>query len=188
MRSHGIEHEITKRSLYLFPAKSKFRQVMIWISQWKKFDRFILFLILLNSLFLALQDYSFRLDESNKTWRNTLVEEAEIYFLCFFTIEAVIKIIAKGFVIGKWAYLKDAWNVIDFLVVLIGWLGFIPGMVNVTALRTIRVLRPLKSIKKIPSLRKMVRSLFRSLPALANVVIFLGFIFIIFGIIGVAFL
>ena len=188
MRSHGIEHEITKRSLYLFPAKSKFRQVMIWISQWKKFDRFILFLILLNSLFLALQDYSFRLDESNKTWRNTLVEEAEIYFLCFFTIEAIIKITAKGFIIGTWAYLKDSWNVLDFLVVVLGWLSFIPGIFNVSALRTIRVLRPLKTVKKIPSLSKMVRAILRSLHTLANVVIFLGFVFFIFGIIGVALL
>ena len=68
----------------------------------------------------------------------------------------MIKIIGKGFIIGKGTYLKDAWNVLDFLVVVIGWLGFIPGMANVSALRTVRVLRPLKSVKKIRSLRKMV--------------------------------
>ena len=117
-----------------------------------------------------------------------MVEEAEIYFLCFFTIEAIIKIIAKGFIFGKRAYLKSSWNVLDFLVVVCGWLSFIPGIFNVSALRTIRVLRPLKTVKKIPSLSKMVRAILRSLHTLANVVIFLGFVFFIFGIIGVALL
>ena len=51
---------------------------------------------------------------------------------------------------------------------------------------TILMLRSLKNVKKIPALRKMVRSLLTSLPALHNVFIFLGFF--IFRTIGVAFL
>lgn len=53
------------------------------------------------------------------------------------------------------------------------------------ALRTLRVLRPLRSIKSIPSMRKLIGSLIASLPALANVVVFLMFVFILFGILGV---
>ena len=117
-----------------------------------------------------------------------MVEQSEIYFLVAFTFEAMVKIIGMGFVIGQGTYLKDAWNVLDFTVVVIGWLGFIPGMANVSALRTIRVLRPLKSVKQFPKIKKMVMSLFLSLPALANVVVFLMFIYIVFGIIGVALL
>ena len=53
-------------------------------------------------------------------------------------------------------------------------------------MRTIRVLRPLKSINAIESMRKLVASLKKSIPALVNVVFFLVFIFILFGIMGTA--
>ena len=36
----------------------------------------------------------------------------------FFILEAVIKIIALGFVIGKDAYLKESWNILDFVIVV----------------------------------------------------------------------
>ena len=67
-------------------------------------------LILLNTLFLAMNDYSFRQHGGQKTWRNDLVEESEIWFLILFTLEAVVKIIALGFVSKKRTYLRDGWN------------------------------------------------------------------------------
>ena len=71
-------------------------------------------------------------------------------------------------------------------MVFFGWLGFIPGMVNVSTLRTILMLGSLKNVKTIPALGKMLRSLLRSLPDHENIVSFLGFF--IFGTIGLAFL
>lgn len=76
---------------------------------------------------------------------------------------------------------------LDFLVVIIGWVGLLPGVANLTALRAIRVLRPLRSVKKIEKMRVLVASLMKSIPALANVVIFLFFILLVFSIIGVYF-
>jgi hypothetical protein len=35
----------------------------------------------------------------------------------FFVGEAVIKIISMGFVIGEDTYLKDTWNILDFVIV-----------------------------------------------------------------------
>ena len=61
----------------------------------------------------------------------------------------------------------------------------LPNMPNLRALRTLRVLRPLRSINAIPSMRRLINSLIESLPALANVVIFLLFVFLLFGILGV---
>jgi hypothetical protein len=69
----------------------------------------------------------------------------------------------------------------------------IPGIPNLKALRTFRVLRPLRSINAVPSkifhlilgMRRLIGSLLSSLPALANVVVFLIFVFILFGILGV---
>ena len=61
----------------------------------------------------------------------------------------------------------------------------IPNIPNLRALRTLRVLRPLRSINAVPSMRRLISSLIESLPALANVVIFLLFVFLLFGILGV---
>ena len=51
---HGKPIRCTNTSLYLFSVTNKFRFAMLWFQEWKWFDRFILFLIALNSLFLAL--------------------------------------------------------------------------------------------------------------------------------------
>ena len=43
----------------------------------------------------------------------------------FFIGEAVLKIISLGFVLGESAYLKDSWNILDFIIVLssiLNWL------------------------------------------------------------------
>lgn len=41
-------------------------------------------------------------------------------FTYVFTIEAIMKIIAYGFIIHKNSYLRDGWNIIDFIVVMAG--------------------------------------------------------------------
>lgn len=42
-------------------------------------------------------------------------------FACLYTIEMVVKIIARGFAFHEHAYLRDPWNVLDFVVVILGW-------------------------------------------------------------------
>jgi hypothetical protein len=158
--------------LYFLDIENEFRKKIIWLHEWVWFDRFILFLILLNSLFLAMNDYSFRLPNGDKSWRNTLVEASEIVFLVLFTLEAMIKITGMGFVFEKGTYLRDGWNVLDFIVVVTGWIGLIPGVTSFTVLRTVRILRPLKSIKAIGKMKILVNSLLKSLPGLANVGVF----------------
>ena len=104
-----------------------------------------------------------------------------------FTVEAVIKIIAMGFVVHKNSYLRDYWNWLDFLVVCIGFIELFPIIpaADLKSLRTLRVLRPLKSINAFPSMRRLIGSLLASLPSLANAVVFMLFIFLLFGILGV---
>jgi hypothetical protein len=113
------------------------------------------------------------------------VEESEIIFLVLFTIEGMIKIIGMGFALEDGCYMRSGWNVLDFIVVITGWIGLLPGVTSFTFLRTVRMLRPLRSIKAIRKMRVLVNSLLKSLPSLANVGLFLLFIFTIFGIIGV---
>lgn len=43
-----------------------------------------------------------------------------MYFVGIFCAEAMLKILALGFVFGENAYLRNLWNVLDFFVVVIG--------------------------------------------------------------------
>lgn len=43
-------------------------------------------------------------------------------FLVLYSIEMVLKILGLGFVFNKDAYLRDAWNVLDFTIVMTGYL------------------------------------------------------------------
>ena len=74
--------------------------LMLYFNQYKMehvwFDRIILILILLNSLFLAMNDYEFRTPNGKTSWRNDLVTESELVFLLLFTLECTIKTIAMA--------------------------------------------------------------------------------------------
>lgn len=49
-----------------------------------------------------------------------LQEKTEPYFIGIFCFEAGIKIVALGFIFHKGSYLRNGWNVMDFIVVLSG--------------------------------------------------------------------
>ena len=50
----------------------------------------------------------------------SLQEDVEYVFLVIFTLECFLKIIAYGFLLHPGAYLRNAWNILDFIIVIIG--------------------------------------------------------------------
>jgi len=141
--------------------------------------------ILLNSVMLAMTDYS---DRDNQGKLNQVINDADYVFTGIFIVEMLVKIMAMGLIFHKNAYLRDYWNWLDFIVVVIGLFNFLPvsdSNSGLKSLRVFRVLRPLRSINNVPPLRRLVGSLIKSLPSLGNVVVFLGFVFVLFGIFGV---
>ena len=88
---------------------------MVWLIHWPWFERVILLLIILNSISLGLKNYT---DTENVTPLNQKIDSFEIYFTSAFVIEAIVKIIAMGFVSGHRAYLTDPWNWLDLTVVI----------------------------------------------------------------------
>jgi hypothetical protein len=74
-------------------------------------------IIFLNSMFLAVYDYN---DRDEKFPRNQAINVAGVIFTILFTVECVLKILAYGFIVHYKAYLRDGWNWIDFIVVIVG--------------------------------------------------------------------
>jgi hypothetical protein len=58
------------------------------------------------------------MDPDNSTKRNQLIVMVEPYINAIVYTECVLKIFAMGFVFGRNSYLRDGWNVLDFIVVL----------------------------------------------------------------------
>ncbi len=53
----------------------------------------------------------------------------------------------------KGAYLRDPWNWLDFAIVILAYVNFLPGLANLTALRTLRLLRPLRTINSLKGMK-----------------------------------
>ena len=45
-----------------------------------------------------------------------------MYFLGIFTVEASLKILALGLILHRGSYLRNMWNIMDFIVVLTGYI------------------------------------------------------------------
>ena len=138
---------------------------------------------------LAMTDYSDRLYPNGEYTppRNILLDKVDNIFTAIFIAECALKIMAYGFVLKKNSYLRDAWNWLDFFVVIVSIISILPLGLNTKSLksmRTFRVLRPLRSINSLPRLRALIQSLLLSIPGLVNVLAFLVFIFAIFAIFG----
>ena len=74
-------------------------------------------MIFVNSVAMALYDYN---DRDSLTEHNQIIDKMNLIFTFIYTVEAILKIIAFGFVRHKNSYLREAWNCIDLIVVVFG--------------------------------------------------------------------
>ncbi|KAJ9443790.1 Muscle calcium channel subunit alpha-1 [Diplonema papillatum] len=145
------------------------------------FERAVLVVIMANSITLALDIPSTR---NNPQIQNYLWG-SEIVFQSLFTIECILKISALGFVLHKHSYLRSAWNKMDFIVVLTGFVSLAPGVDNYSVLRLLRVARPLRVVNRVPQMKSIMNALIQSLPGMRDVFLLLAFFLVIFAIVGV---
>ena len=126
--------------------------------EWKWFDRVIITSILLNSLTLALTDYNIRLDVNHTSKRNVVLAIFDNVFSMIFIIECLIKVFSMGFFVHRNSYLRDGWNWLDFFIVIISVVSWMPffDAGALKALRTFRILRPLRSINSVPEMRTLI--------------------------------
>ena len=189
------------RALALLTLQNPLRRMCIAAVEWVWFDRFVLGVILLNSLQLAMFDPfdipSLQPNEdsllSGKTWppvSRVFLERAGLAFSALFLGECIVRVIARGFIRSPQSYLRYTWwNVLDFVIVVMGVLDFFPGATSgggaISSFRLFRVLRVLRTVTTFHELKMLVLVLLRSLPLLADVLVLCCCIFFVFGILGV---
>lgn len=174
------------RALFCMSVKNPIRKLCIDIVEWKPFEWFILVTICLNCVALGCQT-PFPNGDSNAT--NQLLEKIEYFFLVVFTAECFMKIIAYGLMLHSGAYLRSVWNILDFIIVIIGLLSTALSTVmkegfDVKALRAFRVLRPLRLVSGVPSLQVVLNAIIKAMIPLLHIALLVIFVIVIYAIIG----
>nr|XP_042909199.1 voltage-dependent calcium channel type A subunit alpha-1 isoform X2 [Parasteatoda tepidariorum] len=174
-------------SLFILSEKNFFRKYTKWIIEWPPFEYAVLLTIIANCVVLALEEH---LPRQDRTPLAQKLETTEPYFLGIFCSETLLKILALGFILHKGAYLRNIWNIMDFVVVVTGFITFIVPQdidVDLRTLRAIRVLRPLKLVSGIPSLQVVLKSIIKAMAPLLQIGLLVLFAIVIFAIIGLEF-
>ncbi|XP_060127422.1 voltage-dependent L-type calcium channel subunit alpha-1D isoform X2 [Zootoca vivipara] len=186
------------RALFCLSLNNPIRRACIGIVEWKPFDIFILLAIFANCVALAVY-IPFPEDDSNSTNQN--LEQVEYAFLIIFTVETFLKIIAYGLLLHPNAYVRNGWNLLDFVIVIVGLFSVIleqltkeeedgahssgkSGGFDVKALRAFRVLRPLRLVSGVPSLQVVLNSIIKAMVPLLHIALLVLFVIIIYAIIG----
>ncbi|XP_076862630.1 voltage-dependent L-type calcium channel subunit alpha-1C isoform X8 [Brachyhypopomus gauderio] len=185
------------RALLCLTLKNPIRRACINIVEWKPFEIIILMTIFANCVALAVY-IPFPEDDSNAT--NFNLERVEYLFLIIFTVEAFLKVIAYGLLCHPNAYLRNGWNLLDFIIVVVGLFSAILEQAtkgdggtpiggkaagfDVKALRAFRVLRPLRLVSGVPSLQVVLNSIIKAMVPLLHIALLVLFVIIIYAIIG----
>uniref|UniRef100_A0A3P8PQX0 Voltage-dependent L-type calcium channel subunit alpha n=1 Tax=Astatotilapia calliptera TaxID=8154 RepID=A0A3P8PQX0_ASTCA len=190
------------RALYCLKLNNPIRRAALHIVEWKPFDIFILLAIFANCVALGVSK-PFPEDDSNST--NHDLEQVEYVFLIIFTVETFLKILAYGLVMHPSSYIRNGWNLLDFVIVIVGLFSVVletmthkssgeqatthhmpgkPGGLDVKALRAFRVLRPLRLVSGVPSLQIVLNSIMKAMVPLLHIALLVLFVIIIYAIIG----
>ena len=147
------EERVKSPSLFIFSYESWIRTTSIKISGSRYFEWFMLFIIILSSVQLAVDN---PLDDAFMPI-NSLFLHLDYVLSAIFAIEVIIKVIGFGLIYcGSKAYMKNYWNVLDLFIVIITISSYFTTTTNLSAIKVfklIKVLRPLRAISKNAGLR-----------------------------------
>ncbi|XP_044888458.1 sodium channel protein type 2 subunit alpha-like isoform X6 [Mauremys mutica] len=159
-------------ALYILTPVNPVRKIAIKILVHSLFSMLIMCTILTNCVFMTMSN--------PPEW----TKNVEYTFTGIYTFESLIKILARGFCLEGFTFLRDPWNWLDFSVILMAYVTEFVDLGNVSALRTFRVLRALKTISVIPGLKTIVGALIQSVKKLSDVMILTVFCLSVFALIG----
>ena len=153
------ELKIEGKSLGVFTAENNFRRKCVRALNFKYFDDISNLVVILSTILLAIDN---PLDDPESK-KQKILSKLDYTMTFIFSVEALIKIVARGFIFnGPKSYLRKSWNKLDLLVIVVSLLTYLPLGTNLQfykSMRLIRILRPLRMIQRNAGLKIAVRSL-----------------------------
>ena len=135
----------------------------------RRFEYFIIALVILNAIILGLETYKPVMD----TIGGALKALDAFILFCF-----VVELLMRFYVHRQW-FFHDPWRVFDLIVVGI---ALLPATGNLSVLRAFRVLRILRLLSVVPSLKKVVSGLIAALPGMGSIVVLMMLVFYVFSV------
>lgn len=134
-----------ERALFLFGTKNPLRRGCAAMVTNPGFEQFVLFLILVSSIVLAIDSPLLNPDSGMAK----VLSIMEVAITSLFVVEMMLNVCANGFVGMPGAYLRNGWNILDFLVVIVSVVPLFMtngsgGLMGLRSLRGLRALRPLR--------------------------------------------
>ena len=128
------------------------------------FTSVIMFVIVINAITLGLETSPKAMSAAGP-----LLLAIDTAALWIFTVEIGLKL---------WLYrsrfIRDGWNIFDFVIVAVAWL---PAAGPLSVLRALRILRVLRLMSIVPQMRAVVGALFKALPGMGSILAVLILVF-----------
>lgn len=152
-------------------APGRLRSPLERLLQTRRFQQFILALIVVNAVGLGLQ-----------TSPRVMAQLGEPILLLDRVIVAIFVVeIAIRLFVHRRAFFRDPWSVFDLLVI---GTALIPAYTQFSVLRALRILRVLRIVTVAPSMRRVVGALLAAIPGLGAIATVLLLIFYVFAVIA----
>ncbi|KMQ96399.1 sodium channel protein para [Lasius niger] len=158
-------------AMWMLDPFNPIRRVAIYILVHPLFSLFIITTILVNCILMIMPT-------------TPTIESTEVIFTGIYTFESAVKVMARGFILQPFTYLRDAWNWLDFVVIALAYVTMGIDLGNLAALRTFRVLRALKTVAIVPGLKTIVGAVIESVKNLRDVIILTMFSLSVFALMG----
>lgn len=183
---HSIKNLIIKSFIYSkieAPKENYYKygitRYFYYIVQMPLFGTFILFCILVNTIFLSLERYPMPKDEQSA------YEKVNYFFTAVFTVEVILKL----FGLSPRKFVQDKFNIFDSVIVLVSVvdLFFSSGSGGgVSALRAFRLFRIFKLFRT-GDLRVLLDSIAYTMGTIGNYVVLLGLFIYVYSLLGMQF-
>ncbi|XP_031232783.1 cation channel sperm-associated protein 4 [Mastomys coucha] len=140
------------------------------------FQLLLAFLLVTNAITIALRTNSY-LGQKHYELFSTVDDIVLTILIC----EVLL-----GWLNGFWIFWKDGWNILNFAIVFILFMGFFIKQLDMIAITyPLRVLRLVHVCMAVEPLARIIRVILQSLPDLANVMALILFFMLVFSVFGV---
>lgn len=127
-----------ENSLFLLNKNETIRKIIYKVVLSSYFDNFIMFLILLNCFKLIFDTYiNFESETKMNRIFSRISHDMDLVFNIIFIFEALLKILALGFIMDKGSYLRENWNQLDFFIVIISLIDMCFEGIQIPAIKVL---------------------------------------------------
>jgi hypothetical protein len=180
-------------SVFGADLKNCFRQLCIRLMENWYWDKLVTAGIFISIATLPLDDPFISVQQDHIQDQNDqfsialAIDMINMYLSILFMIDVSVRIVARGFWVGKRAYMRDSFNRMDFVLSIIGLVDVftdstLPGM---NAIKAIRALKVLKAINRFENLKAFIKLIFFTQEKLRDALYVVVFMMFIFSIVSV---